>query len=319
MSQAPLYLTEADVAQLADIRDAISSLEEAFAAWRDPGTVNMPRQRAPLPSGFFNLMGSTYAKKNVYGLKAYGGGPGGANFYISLMSMTDRKLLAVFEANLLSQLRTGAASGLATKLLANPDASVLGCLGTGKQARAQVLACCAARPIRQVRVFSRTKENREAFAREMQKETGIETVVSPSAEACVRDTDVIILITKAADPVVHTDWLRDGVHINAAGANAANRRELDAATVLRAVTLITDDKSQAEIEAAEFRDLVGDGRLRWDAVHELGDLVTGSAPGRKSPKDVTLFKSLGVALEDIAFAEMIYQRALQKGTGRKMA
>ncbi|MCC7347412.1 MAG: ornithine cyclodeaminase family protein, partial [Variibacter sp.] len=220
MSQPPLFLTEADVAALADIRDAIASLEEAFAAWRDPGTANMPRQRAPLPGGVFNLMGSAYERKGVYGLKAYGGGPNGANFYVSLLAMEDRKLLAVFEANLLSQLRTGAASGLATKLLATPDSRVLGCIGTGRQARAQVLAVCAARPIRQVRIFSRMPEHRAAFARAMEQETGIEAIASPSAEACVRDADVVVLITKAAEPVVRTEWLRDGVHLNAAGANA---------------------------------------------------------------------------------------------------
>ena len=318
MSQRPLYLTEADVAQLADMRDAIAALEEAFGAWRDPGTVNMPRQRAPLPGGFFNLMGSTYTHKGVFGLKAYAGGADGAKFVISLFGVEERRLLAVFEATLLSQLRTGAASGLATKLMANPDASVLGCIGTGRQARAQVLAVCAARPIKLIRVFSRTAEAREAFAREVEKETGVETMVAASAEACVSDTDVIVLITKAAEPVIRSEWLRDGVHVNGAGANAANRRELDVATVLRAGILVTDDKEQAKIEAAEFRDLVGEGRLRWEDVHEIGDLVTGAVKGRRSAADVTLFKSLGVALEDMAFAEMIYRRALEKGVGRGM-
>lgn len=316
--RAPLYLTEADVARLADIRDAVDALEEAFRAWRDPGTVNMPRQRAPLPGGFFNLMGSTYARKGVYGLKAYGGGPGGANFYISLFGIEDRKLLAEFEATLLSQLRTGAASGLATRLMANPDAATLGCIGTGRQARAQVIAVCAVRPIRRITIFSRSAENRTAFARAIEQETGVETVVAESAQACVENVDVVVLITRAAEPVIRSEWLRDGVHVNAAGANAANRREVDAATVLRARVLVTDDKSQAQIEAAEFRDLIGEGRLRWDDVHELGDVVTGAVKVRQTASDVTLFKSLGVALEDIAFAEMIYRRALERGVGRPM-
>lgn len=313
MRHKPLYLTEADVARLGDIRDAVASLEEAFGAWHDPGTANMPRQRAALPSGFFNLMGSVYTRKGVFGLKAYAGGAGGANFNIMLYSVAERRLLAVFEANLLSQLRTGAASGLATKLMANPDAATLGILGTGKQARAQVLAVCAVRPIRRMRVYSPTAAHCAAFVREIEKETGVETVAAPSAETCVTDADVVVLITKAAEPVVRSEWLRDGVHINGAGANVANRRELDAATVLRARVLATDDRSQAQIEAAEFRDLVHDGRLRWDDVHELGDLVTGAVKGRHSPNDVTLFKSLGVALEDIAFAEIIYRRALAAG------
>lgn len=316
MGERPLYLTEADVAALADIRDAIDALEEAFATWRDPGTANMPRQRAALPGGFFNLMGSTYGRRGVYGLKAYGGGGSGANFYVSLFGVEDRKLKAVLEANLLSQLRTGAASGLATRLLANPGASTLGCIGTGKQARAQVLAVCAVRPIRQIRIFSRSPENRTEFARAMAEETGVETIAVSTAQDCVADADVVVLITRAAEPVIQIDWLRPGVHINGAGANAANRREIDEATVLRASVLVTDDKEQAQIEAAEFRDLVQAKKLHWNSVHEMGDLVTGAVTGRQSERDLTLFKSLGVSLEDTAFAELIYRRARERGVGR---
>lgn len=318
MRERPVYLTEANVGELADIADAVHALEEAFAAWRDPGTANIPRQRAPLPGGFFNLMGSVYGRKGVYGLKAYGGGPSGAVFDVSLYEIETRRLLAVFEANLLSQLRTGAASGLATKLMANAEAKTLGCIGTGRQARAQVLAVCAVRPIELIRVYSRAPDNRAAFAQAMADETGINTVAVDSAEACVSEMDVIVLITKASDPVIRSAWVKDGAHINGAGANAANRREIDAATVLRARVLATDDKEQALIEAAEFRDLVAAGRLTWDAVRALGDIVTQAVPGRLAPSDVTLFKSLGVSLEDIAFAELIYRRARARGLGQPM-
>lgn len=317
MPQRPLYLTESDVARLVDVRDAIAALEEAFAAWRDPGTVNLPRQRAPLPGGFFNLMGSTYGRKGVFGLKAYYGGEG-SFFSVSLFSSAERRLLAVIEADLLGRLRTGAASGLATKLMANERAATLGVIGTGRQARAQVLAVCAVRPIEEIRVHGRSPERAQAFARMIAEETSVRTTASLSAEACVREAAVVVLITKATEPVVRSEWLADGVHINAAGANAANRRELDAATVLRARVLATDDRAQAQVEAAEFRDLVADARLRWDQVHELGDLVTGAVRGRGEEKDVTLFKSLGVALEDMAFAELIYRRALARGVGRAM-
>ncbi|HEY0440061.1 MAG TPA: ornithine cyclodeaminase family protein [Xanthobacteraceae bacterium] len=318
MPQRPLYLTEDDVARLVDVRDAIAALEEAFAAWRDPGTVNLPRQRAPLPGGFFNLMGSTYGRKGVFGLKAYYGGAAGAFFSVSLFSSEERRLLAVIEADLLGRLRTGAASGLATKVLAKERAATLGVIGSGNQARAQTLAVCAVRPIEEIRVHSRSAERAHAFARSLQEETSVRTTAALSAQACVREADVVVLITKATEPVVRSEWLSDGVHINAAGANAATRRELDAATVLRARVLATDDRSQAQVEAAEFRDLVGEGRLRWEDVHELGDLVTGAVRGRGEAKDVTLFKSLGVSLEDMAFAELIYRRALAKGVGREM-
>jgi ornithine cyclodeaminase/alanine dehydrogenase-like protein (mu-crystallin family) len=173
------------------------------------------------------------------------------------------------------------------------------------------------RPIELIRIYSRTPQNRDAFAAAITQETGVNTVTVDSAEACVTDMDTVVLITKAAEPVIRSAWIRDGAHINAAGANAANRREVDAATIERASILVTDDKEQALIEAAEFRDLVAAGRLEWDAIKELGDLVCG-APARRSRNDVTLFKSLGVSLEDIAFADLIYRRALERGAGRTL-
>src|SRR5262245_9295178 len=144
---APIYLTEADVGRLATVKDAIAVLEELFATWGQPTTSNLPRQRARLPGGAFNLMGAAYGAKNVYGLKAYAGINGG-QFHTLLYSSLDGRLKAMIEADLFGQLRTGAASGLATKLLARPDAHTLGLIGVGRQSRTQVLAVCAVRPIK---------------------------------------------------------------------------------------------------------------------------------------------------------------------------
>jgi alanine dehydrogenase len=230
----------------------------------------------------------------------------------------DGTLLAIIEADLFGQLRTGAASGLATKLLANPTSRTLAIIGTGKQARSQALAVCAVRPITQVRVFSRSYERRMDFARALEAELKIETRPNDTAEACVEGADIVVTITKSAEPVYRSEWLADGVHVNAAGANSATRRELDPTTVLRAAVRATDDRKQAREEAAEFRDLVSAGRLSWDDVQELGDLVTGKVPGRTSLSAITLFKSLGIGLEDVAFAELIYRRALEAGIGQNI-
>jgi len=279
MTQLPLYLTEADVARLVTMKDALATTGEAFAAWRTPGTTNIPRARAPLPPGFLNLMGATYGPRGVLGHKSYFGPAS----HFCLYSITEGRLAAVIESDLLGQLRTGAASGIATKALARPDAKMLGVIGTGRQARTQVAAVCAVRPIKTVRVFSRTPEKREAFARQMQSELGVEVVAAASAEACVRGADVVTLITKSAVPVCRAEWIAPGAHVNAAGANAADRRELEAETVLQARVLVTDHRAQAQIEAAEFIDLAKAGRLDWANVHELGDVVTGKAPARASP------------------------------------
>jgi len=318
MNNTPLYLTEEDVRGLATVKDAIGALESLFATWADPSTVNMPRQRSKAGNGMFNLMGASYGPKNVFGLKAYSSGGNGARYHALLYSTTDGKLMAMIECDALGQMRTGAASGLATKLMANADARTLAVIGTGRQAHTQVAAVCAVRPIDAVRVFSPTAAHREDFARQIERDIKVAAQPVASGEAAVSGADVVITITKAAEPVLRAAWLKPGAHVNAAGANSGNRREVDADTVLRAAVRATDQVKQAEIEAGEYRDLVAAGKLKWSDVAELGELVTGRAKGRNAPSDVTLFKSLGIALEDLAFGELIYRRALERGLGKAM-
>ena len=312
-----IYITEADVERLVTVKDAIGVLEELFATWGQPGTANIPRRRARLPGGALNLMGASYGAKNVYGLKAYAAMKGG-QFHTLLYSSSEGRLKAMIEADLFGQLRTGAASGLATKLMANPDAHTLGMIGVGRQSRTQAVAVCAVRPIKRVNVFARTPESRESYARSLEKELGVEVRPAPSAEACVAEADVVVTITKSAEPVCRAAWLAKGVHVNAAGANSGDRRELDGETVLRAAVKIIDHVEQARLEAGEFRDLVAAEKLDWSDVRELGEVVTGKIKGRTSPSDLTLFKSLGIALEDVAFGELVYQRALAAGVGKPM-
>ncbi|MET0923070.1 MAG: ornithine cyclodeaminase family protein [Xanthobacteraceae bacterium] len=312
-----IYITEAEVARLVTVKDAIATLDELFATWGQPSTWNIPRRRAPLPGGAFNLMGASYGAKNVYGLKAYAGMKGG-QFHTLLYSSTDGKLKAVIEADLFGQLRTGAASGLATRLLANPDAQTLGMIGVGRQSRTQAIAVCAVRPIKRVLVFARTAESREAYARTLEKELGVEVRAAHSAEACVSEANVVVTITKSAVPVFRGEWLTKGTHVNVAGANSGDRREVDGETVLRSAIKVTDHIEQAMLEAGEFRDLVAANKLKWSDVRELGELVMGNLEGRKSSSDITLFKSLGIALEDVAFGELVYQRALAAGVGKPM-
>ena len=315
MSTSPIYLAEADVGRLVTVKGAIATLEALFATWGQPSTSNLPRQRARLAGGAFNLMGAAYGAKGVHGLKAYAGVKG-AQYHTLLYSSLDGKLKAMIEADLFGQMRTGAASGVATKLLANADAHTLAVIGTGKQSRTQIAAVCAVRPITRVKVFSRTAERREAYARSVEKELGVEVLPAPSARACVAEADVVVTITKSAEPVCRAEWLAEGAHVNVAGANSDDRREVDAETVLRAAVKATDHVEQAKVEAGEFRELVAAGKLAWSAIRELGEFITGKATGRTSPSDLTLFKSLGIALEDVAFAELVYQRALAAGVGR---
>jgi ornithine cyclodeaminase/alanine dehydrogenase len=315
MTTSPIYVTEAEVARLVSVKDAIRVLAEMFATWGEAGTTNLPRRRARLEEGAMNLMGAAYGAKNAYGLKIYSGVKG-AQFHTLLYCAHDGALKAIIEADLLGQMRTGAASGLATRLMANPDAHRLAVIGSGKQARAQAVAICAVRPIRRIVVFSPTAERRKKLAHELERELLVQTSDAPSAERCVAGADIVVTITNAAEPVCLSRWLGEGVHVNAAGANAADRREVDDDLVLRAGVKATDHVEQARLEAGEYRELVEAGKLSWSDVRELGELVSGKARGRNSPSELTLFKSLGIALEDVAFAALAYERALAQGVGR---
>jgi ornithine cyclodeaminase/alanine dehydrogenase-like protein (mu-crystallin family) len=224
----------------------------------------------------------------------------------------------MIEADNLGRMRTGAASGLATKLLADPQARSLGVVGAGRQAFAQVAAVCAVRKVETVRVFSRTAVRRDTLASLIERKLRVAAEPVASPEAAVGAADIVVTITKSAEPVLRAQWLKSGVHINAAGANAASRREIDGETVLRSSVRATDHLAQARLEAAEYRDLVHAGRLAWQDIVEIGDILTEKAPGRRGDADITLFKSLGIALEDIAFADLIWRRAIEHGIGKPM-
>ena len=315
--KGPLYLTEADVQRLVTVKDAIATLELMFETWRDPATINLPRQRAQIGKGSFNLMGAAWGASEIFGLKAYLGAPGG-RFHVLLYSSRDGSLKAMIEADHLGRMRTGAASGLATKILANQDARTIGVIGGGRQALTQVAAVCAVRKIDTVRVFTRTAEHRNAFAKEIERKLRVAAEPVTTGEAAIGDAGVVITITKSAEPVLRANWLKSGVHINAAGANSASRREVDAETVLRATVRATDQVAQARVEAGEYCDLVAAERLQWSDIVELGDILTEKIPGRRGPHDITLYKSLGIALEDIAFADLIWRRAVERRVGNAM-
>ena len=312
----PLYIKEGDVDSLVDVKDAIAALEDGFRHWRRDGTENLPRQRLPLPqpARALNLMAASAPTLGICGHKAYFGGC----HHVTLYSIEQKRLLAVIEAGRLGAIRTGAASGVATRYLAREGASVVGIVGTGRQARTQLLAMAAVRPVASVRVFGRDAERRQAFATEMAAALSCDVEPCDTAEACVREAHIVVAATNSAEPVVHGDWLSPGAHVNAIGANGYARRELDDAAVLHAALVATDDRDQARTEARELIDLTRDGKLDWEDVVELGDLVQHNHPGRAGDDDITLFKSLGIALEDIAFGKLIYDRAMAAGAGSSL-
>jgi ornithine cyclodeaminase/alanine dehydrogenase-like protein (mu-crystallin family) len=315
-----LILREADVRQLLTMADAVRVLDAAFAQLAAGTATNTPRSRIVLPQGkgVLHLLAAAAPEQGVLGYKAYTAFRSGVRFVVMLYSSEDGRLLAQVEADWLGRMRTGAASGVATARLARAEANLVGLIGTGGQARTQLMAACAVRPVKVVRVYGRDAARREEFCREMRTLLGIEVQPVATAEEAVRDAEILITATTAREPVVRGAWLPLGTHINAMGSNWADRRELDGAAVGQADVVAADDINQAHIEAGDLLLAAAEGSFDLARTVPLGDIVTGKHPGRERPDAITLFESLGIGLEDITVAGYVYQLARAQGVGQEI-
>lgn len=321
-----LFLREADVEKLLTMDAALEAVENAFRQHGQGRAVNSPRSRVRVPKGVLNMMGGALLDVGLMGLKVYTWFRPEARFIegiwnagFLLYSSETGELLAVIEPDKLSQMRTGAATGVATKYMARADARKVGIFGTGRQARSQLTAVCAVRAIEKAVAYSRHPENRVAFSREMSRELGIEVTPAGQIEDVVAGADIIITATTAREPLFDGRWLAEGVHINAVGGNSLVRRELDEETIGRSSVVVVDSKDQAKLECGEFLVAVEKGKLRWEAVHELADVVSGQVTGRNHAPEITLFKSLGIAIEDVAVAAKVYGRAKREKLGQSLS
>jgi ornithine cyclodeaminase/alanine dehydrogenase-like protein (mu-crystallin family) len=258
------------------------------------------------------------AVPGYFGYKAYTVTAGKAQFFFFLFSAQTASLVALMQADALGQIRTGAASGLATRTMSRTDSRQATLFGAGWQAQSQLLAIDAVRDLEQVAIVSRRPEKREAFINKMQPRVKARLVPAASPEEAVGSSDIITTITSSREPVLKGEWLRAGVHINAAGGNLLLRREIDDEVVLRSNCLVVDSVEQAKIESGEFLGVMESGRRHWEDFVELRDVVAGLKPGRTNASDITLFKSGGVALEDVAIGKVIYERALERKIGREL-
>lgn len=310
-----LFLREDDVARILKMEEVIAIVEEAFRRHGQHKAVNRPRQRSVTGEVVLHVMSAAIPSLGVMGVKAYSGTRGAARFMGMLYSAETGELLALMEADRLGQMRTGAASAVATKHLARADAGTIGIIGTGWQARSQLIAVSKVRPVALAKCFSRNEERRTAFAEEMVQELGAEVVAVDSAQEAAERADIIITATTSKAPVLQGAWLRPGMHINAVGSNWAVKQELDADAVRRTDRIVVDDLEQAKIESGDLIAPAEAGLLQWDRVVELGQIVIGETPGRSSPQQITLFESQGIALEDVATMKLAYDRARQLGIG----
>ena len=291
----PIYVTEAQVAELLTPAGARVAVEASLRRIARGVVDNPSRVRAELPGGVFAVMPCVDRELGYAGLKTYAWLPGGTPFLVVLFSIERAELAVIVEADLLGQRRTAAASAVAAQHLARKGAATLGVIGCGRQAAAHVVALREALPsLERVLVFGRDQERRAAFC----AEHGCEPVEASTAGSC----DVVVTATTATGPVLHGEWLSEGALVIALGANDPASRELDDAVIERAAFICTDLRAQARDEAGDLIDPVGRGVLGWADVHELPIVVTGTGGGRRSDDDVVVFKSNGLAAWDLAAA-----------------
>ena len=307
-----LYLREADVEELLSPAEAVEVIEGCFARTARGAVEVEPRRRLGLEGGRLHLMAASDLELRRAGVKTYTGFAEGARFVVALFSGDSPDLLALIEADRLGQLRTGAASAVAARHLAATDARSLGLIGTGWQAESQLACMRAALPgIERVVAYSRNAERLEDFCRRFGCEAG-------EYNRDAAEQDVVVTITSSRDPVLRGEWLRPGALVCAAGANRIEARELDNAVLERATFVCCDSLEQARLEAGDLVEPVESGVLDWLEVHELAEVVGGEISGRQSDDDLVVFKSLGIASEDVAAAAFVYERAAERGVGTEL-
>jgi ornithine cyclodeaminase len=304
--------------------DCVAAMETTLRTLSRGGAILPLRTILRLPEGrgVFGSMPSYMNPPDAIGLKAITVIPGneGTKYdshqgVVLLFEATHGSLVAILDASSITAIRTAAVSGVAAKALAKPDAGDLAILGSGVQADTHLDAMAVARTLRRVRVWSRNPANVAEFITRARRRHAMAIEAAPTAEAAVRGADLICTVTSAKTPVVERSWVADGAHLNVVGASLASAREIDSDTVA-AARVYCDRKESLLAESGDFLIPKSEGRFGDDhLVGELGDVLEGKAAGRRSGNEITLFKSLGLAIEDLASAHLVAERAAARGIG----
>jgi alanine dehydrogenase len=312
-----IHINETEVRSVLTMAIALEAVEDSLRKQGRDEVVVQPRRRFELPQGFFHYMAAADYSAGYIAEKQYTYVSGKIRFLVLLYEMATGDLLALIEADYMGQLRTGAASGVATKFLSRADARVAAIIGTGGQARTQLEAVAGVRKLQSARAFGRDAARREKFCAEMAQRLNIPVYAAGSAAEAIKGADIVCTATTASHAVVSGPDISPGMHINAIGANHAHKRELDGEAVSRADIIVTDSLEQSQQEAGDLIMAFG-GSTRWSTVKRLADLVDGKVPGRTNDAQVTLFKSNGIASWDLAVAVRVLALARQNGLGRKL-
>jgi ornithine cyclodeaminase/alanine dehydrogenase len=319
-----LILKESDVNQLLDMKSAISCLESAFREQSEKRFLLPERQVFKgTDSAIIRVMAASMPKLQTLGLKVLLGVPakrkaGATYFVVLLFSPDDASLLAIISAGRLTQLRTGGASAIATKYLARRGFATVGILGAGVQGYGQLEGVAAISSVREAVVFDIDAPRAQSLAEKARTELGVQVTPAQQVEQ-LYETDVLCTATTSVKPLIFGDKLRAGAHVNAIGSNAPNRQEIDHTVLLKSKVFV-DETGQVLKEAGDLIIPIGQGLYRSESiVGELADVITGKVMGRTSDSDITVFKSVGIALEDAAVARAAYDVAVRKGVGEEIA
>lgn len=311
-----LYLNEEEVRQVLTMDLALESVEAGLRKMALEEAFNVPRSRCQTDHVMLHVLPATAKTLGFIGFKAYTSTRAGVKFHLTLYDGKTGEMAAIIQADYLGQMRTGAASGIATKVLSRKESTTVGIFGAGKQARTQLLGVCKVRPIKKAYVWSPKEERRQAFAKEMSEVCKIEITPVATAEEAARGHDILCTATSAREPFLKGEWLSPGQHLNVAGSNFLSKAEIDVEVVKRCNLICIDSRDQGKIEAGDFVKALDEHIIEWYDIIELGRIVAKRNPGRQSPEDITLFKSLGIGLEDIAAGGMVVSRAKEAGLGK---
>ena len=310
-----LYLSEADVQRLLTMPLALDSIERAMQDHALGRAIDIPRVRANATIGALRILQASSPELGYLGFKYGYLQPGRRSSYVHLINIKTARLEAIIDSDWMGMMRTGAASGIAARYLAAPGATLLGQLGAGRQACGQLEAVCVALNIRKAQVYSPTRSRLEAFCAVMARKLGIEVIPAASGAAALQGAQVVNVITASAEPVLQGQWLQPGQHVNAAGSTSFLRRELDVEAVRRCNVITVDTRATARLECGDLLHAVEAGRLAWDALPEIGEVITGRAPGRTSPRQITLYESMGMGVQDLYVGVTVLELARAAGIG----
>jgi alanine dehydrogenase len=319
LQQMPvLHLTERDVGKLLDMGTAIDVVEEAFRQLADKKANNVPRVRAKSPGIVLHSMCAAAEYLGLVGWKCYTTTRAGARFHVGLYDAATGELVALVEADRLGQLRTGATTGVAVGWMADMSATEVGLFGSGHQAETQLEAVARVREIKSAFVYSRNPARRADFAARLSAKIGCQVIPVDRPQEAAEDLPIVITATTASEPVFNGNDLAEGTLVCAVGSNWPQKAEIDADVIRRADNIVCDSIEACRIEAGDFRDALERGIFSWPKAVELADVVSGREIGRSNSDSVVLFKSVGLAIEDVALGGKLLALARAQGIGREL-